>query len=237
VLAALRRAALHARLEAVPSWTLLDHLDLPRRSGRARAVGAALRRLEHAGLLARTRRHGAPMWSLTPAGRRELSRAGRAASAELPESPQHRAWRQARTAAAEGLERFGAELQESFAAGARLLTDPGGGSDAWLALAEQLHAGCRRMGSALHCLHEWSEPDDARPDTDERRDPGDQRLRPAARAHVRALRAGRRNVLLWDAVAGESSPDPGAAGHSDPGATRHSDPGATRPPGPGAARP
>ena len=65
-------------------------------------------------------------------------------------------------------------------------------SDVWLALGRTLQSGCRRIGSAWHCLHEWPEPGDEHADRDGPL-PGDPEPQPA----LRALRAGRRNVNLW----------------------------------------
>jgi hypothetical protein len=117
----------------------------------------------------------------------------------LPESPQHRAWRNARTAAAEELERFRASLRERLRRAELLLdAEPPPHSDAWLELAQELQRACRRVASASHCLYEWSEPDDERPDVDQRSEPGDAELDEDERARRQARRAGRRNLRLWD---------------------------------------
>ena len=71
-------------------------------------------------------------------------------------------------------------------------------SDAWLELGEDLRRDSRRLASAVHCLHEWSEPPDTRADLDERAEPADETLDPALAARRRARRAGRRNIRLWD---------------------------------------
>ncbi|HLH14215.1 MAG TPA: hypothetical protein VKV16_05455, partial [Solirubrobacteraceae bacterium] len=76
-------------------------------------------------------------------------------------------------------------------------------SDAWLELAEQLHAACRRLASASYCLYEWDEPDDARADIDELLAADDELLEPSERARRRSRRRGRRNVRLWQETAGE----------------------------------
>ena len=116
----------------------------------------------------------------------------------LPESPQHRAWRNARTAAAQELERFQRLLRERLEHATALLdAEPPPHSDAWLELAEELQRACRRLASASHCLYEWAEPDDARADIDTHDEAGDRRLAPAQRRLMRARRAGRRNIRLW----------------------------------------
>ena len=125
VLAAMERAERHrARGHSdIPIWTILEHLDIPRRSAIARRVRSQIGALELAGSLTRSRRHGVQVWALTPIGRRRLQRSLRAGTvAQLPESPQHRAWRNARTAGAQELDRFRASLREALDEGARLLS-------------------------------------------------------------------------------------------------------------------
>jgi len=206
VLAALERAARHQAREdpAVPVWAILEHLAVPPRSGAARHVGTRLAAMHAAGLLERSRRHGAQTWALTDAGARRLHEArGAGGLAALPESPQHRAWRLAHTAAAHEIERFRDALHERLGrAGRTLESHAPPHSDAWLELAEELQRACRRLASASYCLYEWAEPDDARADVDERLDPADEALEPAERARRRTRRAGRRNVRLWDDLPG-----------------------------------
>lgn len=199
VLAAVERAGRHQAHDtpAVPVWAILDHLAVAPRSAPARHVHARLRAMQAAGWLERSRRHGVTTWALTATGRRRLRRAQRTAELPpLPESPQHRAWRHARTLAAHELARFREALRERVEYAALALdADPPPHSDAWLELAEDLQRGCRRLASASHCLYEWSEPDDARADIDQHVEPADAQLGAAER---RARRAGRRNVRLWD---------------------------------------
>jgi len=201
VLAAVERAARHRdkASPAVPIWAVLEHLHLARRSAAARHVRSRLDALCAGGWVERSRRHGVPTWQLTPSGRGRLEAvAGAAGMPVLPESPQHRAWRNARTLAAQEIERFRGHMQDQLDAAALLLdADPPAGSDAWFELAEGLRSACRTLASASYCLHEWDEPDDAAADLDDGLDPGDEQLEPTARRHRRALRAGRRNVALW----------------------------------------
>jgi DNA-binding XRE family transcriptional regulator len=70
-------------------------------------------------------------------------------------------------------------------------------SDAWFDLRDRLSRDCWRVGSALHCLYEWPEPDDATADRDDLRDPRDKRLDRVARERIRWLRSGRRNPNSW----------------------------------------
>jgi hypothetical protein len=202
VLAAVERAGRHQAHDKpdVPVWAILDHLALARRSSAARLVRARLDALLDAGLLERGSRHGVPTWALTSSGERRLRRAlssGRMPA--LPESPQHRAWRNARTLATVELERFRVVIRERLEQ-AELLLDAARPphSDAWLELAEELQRACRRVASASHCLYEWVEPDEERADIDEHVEPADAGLAEDERARRRARRAGRRNMRLWD---------------------------------------
>jgi hypothetical protein len=202
VLAAVERAGRHQAhgTPAVPVWAVLDHLAVAPRSALARHVRARLGAMQTTGWLARSRRHGVPTWALTAVGRRRLRRAQRTGELpSLPESPQHRAWRHARTLAAQEIARFRQALRERLEHAALALeAEPPPPSDAWLELAEELQRGCRRLASASHCLYEWPEPDDARADIDEYIEPADAQLDATERTLRRARRAGRRNVRLWD---------------------------------------
>ncbi len=198
VLAAIERAALHRARDTpdVPTWAIIEHLALPRRARRVRGQLAAL---EVSGLLVRSRRYGVPSWVLTSAGRRRLQRARRAGTVPvLPESPQHQAWRNARTLAAQEIERFRDGVRGCLDDATGLLrADPPAPSDAWFAVGERLQRHCWRLASATYCLREWAEPDDAHPDIDERLTPAEKRLDRAQRVMLRARRAGRRNTRLW----------------------------------------
>jgi hypothetical protein len=201
VLAAVERASRHqARdIPAVPVWAILEHLALPRRSAAARDARERLDALRAAGLLECARRHGVPTWALSAAGTAHLQVARRAGLLPaLPESPQHRAWRNARTAAAQEIGRFREAAHVRLERAARLLEAEPPPSDAWLDLAEELQRACRRLASATYCLCEWAEPDDERADIDERTAPEDEELAADERARRRARRAGRRNIRLWD---------------------------------------
>ncbi|MGP0101916.1 MAG: hypothetical protein ACLPUT_09920 [Solirubrobacteraceae bacterium] len=201
MLAAIDRAERHgpAVPPGVPIWGVYEHLAVARRSGPARRVRAQLETLEGAGSVERSRRHGVATWRLTSAGRRRLARALRAGKVpELPESPQHRKWREARTLAEHEIARFQGAVERDALVLAELLR--GGNaetlSDEWFALAERLSGSLRLLGSATYCLWEWAEPDDARPDIDERSGSPDEGLDDGERAR-RRRRVGRRNVQLW----------------------------------------
>jgi hypothetical protein len=201
LLAAVERAARHRARDtpAVPMWALLEHLAIPRRSVAARHACAKLEALEASGDLQRSRRRGVATWELTDAGLRRLRGDGSVDwGAQLPESPQHRAWRNARALAAQEVERFRAQLRASLEDAARELdAQPPPHSDAWLELGEELQRACRRVASASHCLHEWAEPIDARADLDSHIEASDATLDQGERARRRTRRAGRRNIGLW----------------------------------------
>jgi hypothetical protein len=190
VLAAIDRAERHRGRQGVPVWLIFEHLCIPRRSRRVRAQ---LQALVQDGAIEQPRAHGVDVWALAPGGRRRLQGAGRV---DLPESPQHCQWRNARTLAVQEIERFRAAMRDAVTeAGALLGSTPG--SDAWFELAERLQRAARRLGSATYCLHEWMEPDDDRADIDDHVSPADLTLNPRERQQREARRAGRRNTRLW----------------------------------------
>jgi ribosome-binding protein aMBF1 (putative translation factor) len=214
VLAAIDRAERHGgrATKGVPVWEVLAHLDVVRRTRRARHVRELVQALVVSGSLQRSRRRGVPVWALTSGGRRRLSRARRANRVPvLPESPQHRRWREAHTLAEQRIEGFCFELRDAVEHAQKLLDalapgpsadGPGVGSglssDVWFELAEQLQRAGRRLGSASYCLWEWREPDDAQADVDDLSAPYDKAFDPRRREVRRARRGGRRNTLLWD---------------------------------------
>lgn len=192
VLAAIDRAVRHRVRPVVPIWSIFEHLGIPRRSRRVRTQ---IFELVQAGAVERSRVRSIEQFSLTPAGRRRLRRAG---EVELPESPQHQEWRNAQALAEQEIERFRDALRELLA-DARSLLDSGAPSDVWFELAERLERKTRRLGSATYCLYEWAEPSDKEPDVDDRCEHDDERLDPLDRQRRRARRAGRRNVGRWSA--------------------------------------
>lgn len=201
ILAAVERAARHRARDTpeVPVWEIFDHLAVAARSAAARHVRSRLAVLQEAGSLAASRRHGVPIWALTATGGRRLQAARLGGEApRLPESPQHRSWRNARTAAAQEIDRFRRDLGDALEQAASLLgEDPPVHSDAWFELGERLQRAAWNLASAGHCLYEWAEPDDMRADVDDLLEPSDDGLAPAERTRRRARRAGRRNVRLW----------------------------------------
>jgi len=146
--------------------TVKEHLGLPRGGWSTRQLRPQLDRLLAEGLLEQLRRAGLDVWTITDAGRRRLAAARRAGRVPpLPEAPQHRRWREARSQAGERIESFREDMRERLSAAISLL-DAGDetDSDAWLATGKRLESGCKRLASATYCLAEWSEPDDATAD-------------------------------------------------------------------------
>jgi hypothetical protein len=168
VLAAIQRANRHRPGEraGVLRSTVKEHLGLSRDGGSTRRLLPVWDALHADGQIEYSRRHGMDLWALTTAGMQRLRAAQRSGTPlPLPESPQHRNWGQGQRAAREHDGRLRHELRAALAETAALLdAKPRPGSDAWYAQSRRLQAACCRMGSATHCLDEWPEPDDARPD-------------------------------------------------------------------------
>lgn len=166
ILAAIERAERHMlRKERGALYgVVVDHLGLPRHSGTGRRFRPRLKELEDTGVVESFRQHSCVVWTLTPKGRRQLEAAG---LVTLPESPQHRAWRESRSKAVERMAEFRRELRDALKDARALLADRGASSDSWFELGERLQRACSLVGSATHCLREWAEPSDDEPDVDE----------------------------------------------------------------------
>ena len=180
-------------------WAITEHLSIGRRSAAARHVRSRLAALEAMGSLEPSRRHGIPVWALTSEGRRHLRRADRAGDVPvLPESPQHRRWRDASALAAQEIERMRSDVRSAVDEIAQLLDAcPAAPSDAWFEVSDRSRRVVWRLGSATYCLREWAEPLDEHADIDDGSDHGDERLAHVERARRRSHRAGRRNIALW----------------------------------------
>lgn len=172
LLAAIERAETHhtQQVPGVALTTLLEHLDIPRRSHQARQIRAQLDLLTEQGALERLHpRYRTETWTLTRTGRRRLTKARRAgANLALPESPQHRKWRNARTLAEAEIDRSRRQLREALEQAQALIdAEPPTDSKTWIATSRKLHQAAMLLASGTHCLYEWREPQEDRPDNPE----------------------------------------------------------------------
>lgn len=182
ILAALERAELHSTMEerGVAYREIVAHLGWTMGSATGRVLRPRVAVLEAARLVGSHKRHSVVVWTLTRRGRERLNAARAAGSlAELPESPQHRRWREARAAAAERIGWLRGALQSALSEATALLDNDHTNSKAWSELGERLARECQRLSSATYCLREWEEPSDDAADTDSRN-------------------AWRRNTNLWN---------------------------------------
>jgi hypothetical protein len=197
VLAAVDRAERHREREGegVMMSDIAEHLGFVHGSWTTRRLRPQIEAFIAAGLLVRSRRHGVVIWGLTSTGRGRVAQTS--GSVVLPESPQHRLWRQARALAAERIDGVCEHAAGVLEAAMDALDSEGVRSDAWFALAERLQSACWQLGSVTYCLSEWAEPDNASADVDNRTEPGDEQIDPEDLGGVRYRRGGRRNVWKW----------------------------------------
>jgi len=150
--------------------TVKEHLGLDPGGWTTIQLRPTWQALEDAGLIEQSRLRGSNVWTLTAAGQQRLDttrNAGRLGA--LPESPQHRHWREAREIAGKRMDEFRERLRRMLDEGIGAL-DPHEqpDSDAWHALGERLQLACERLEAASYCLGEWPEPDESAPDVPSR---------------------------------------------------------------------
>jgi hypothetical protein len=170
VLAALARAELHATRWKPFTRDIAHHLGW-RFSGQAtRHLRPHLERLTSAGLAAPREPRAYTManqrWTTTTAGRRRLASS---ASVELPESPQHRRWRQDRDVAAWALPAVREEAWRSIEEVYGLLSRPEQDlpildHDFVYAVVRRFEESFTATGLALRMSRQWPEPSDLAPD-------------------------------------------------------------------------
>jgi hypothetical protein len=138
--------------------------------------------LKEAGLIEQSRRSGIEVWALTSAGQKSLDATRDAGElGALPESPQHRHWREAHAIAGKRIGEFREQLQQVLHEAIGVLdAHDQPDSDSWYALSQRIRDAYQRVESASYCLHEWPEPDDSRADIAPR------------------WRAGRRDIRRYD---------------------------------------
>jgi transcriptional regulator with XRE-family HTH domain len=170
MLAAIDRAERHEQTAGVSWRVIVEHLGFARSGATTRKLRPGLDALVASGAIRRDRRYGGAVWGLTPAGRRQLSGARRTGSSlQLPESPQHRAWREERSTAVAEIEELRGQVRGSLQHASALLASLPGSAAEWFALAQRLGDQCALLANAIYRLHEWAEPDDARADIHARR--------------------------------------------------------------------
>lgn len=169
VLAAIDRAEHHRRPElspGIPLGIIKDHAGLDAKGWSTLQLRPQIERLEAAKLIHRTKTFGRTVWTLTDAGQCRLAEMLAAGTLQpLPESPQHRKWREAREAARLEIDQLHADVGLLLGeAGDLHDADPQPPSQVWLDLAGRLANACRWLASATYCLREWPEPDDTKAD-------------------------------------------------------------------------
>lgn len=175
--AAIDRAERHLRGDRGASFaTIKQHLGLPRSGWSTLKMRPQLERLLAAGEIERFKLRGIVVWTITDKGQRRLAAARKVGRIELPEAPQHRAWRESRSQAAERIEDYREDIEQRLNAAIALLADTEANSEAWQQTARHLTYACERLASVIYCLRDWPEPDDARKDTNQ---PFSRKLRPA----------------------------------------------------------
>jgi hypothetical protein len=153
VLAAIERAELHRmrhddydRYRGKPDRpgvllaTIKEHLGLARGGWSTIRLRPTWDELQATGLIEQSRRSGMVAWKLTSTGQAHLDRARLTGDiGALPESPQHRHWREARATATTRIGEFGQKLQAVLGEAAGLLDahDPAD-SETWHAIGQRL---------------------------------------------------------------------------------------------------
>jgi hypothetical protein len=169
VLAALDRAQRHNPhgYEVGVGWPrLVEHLGFVHNAATTRKLRPQVTQLAAAGLVETGKPRGYAVWRLTSDGRKQLAKARRKREdLQLPESPQHRVWRDARATAARRLDGLREQLRRSVSEATTLL-DGEGDSNAYFRLRCRMGSQLERLGAVVYCLREWPEPDDARADVD-----------------------------------------------------------------------
>ncbi len=167
ILASIERAVCHrGRNEPESLSDIKEHLGLPHNGWTTQQLRPKLEELEAAGLIEQSRIRSRPVWTLTGMGHRRLGivRDG----LTLPESGQHRRWREAQATASERIAGLRADMRGVLDEAIALLEAERESDSATLyELGERLNTRCRRVASATYILREWQEPDDSSPDIDE----------------------------------------------------------------------
>jgi DNA-binding PadR family transcriptional regulator len=168
ILAAIERAICHQGSDRPGEslGSIKQHLGLPHNGWTTLQLRPKLEALEAAGLIEKSRRSSIDLWGLTAKGRRRLGAVR--SKLTLPESPQHRRWREARVAANERITEFRNHVRGLLDEARELLeAHPDESAATWFEISDRLHTGSWRLASAIYCLHEWQEPTDSAADIDD----------------------------------------------------------------------
>lgn len=150
----------------VPLSIVKEHLGLAPGGWTTIRLRPHWNELKEAGLIAQSRRNGFDVWTLTSAGQQQLDAIRDAGTlGALPESPQHRHWREAHDIAGRRIGQFRDHLEQVLHEAIGVLdAHDQPNSDGWYAQSQQIRDAYERVESASHCLNEWPEPDDSRAD-------------------------------------------------------------------------
>lgn len=206
VLAAVERAARHdwSPVRDRPRGALWNnvvlHLGLRVAGGAGtRRIRGPMDRLQSGELIVCVEYGKAGLWRLAPAGQARFGELRAAGVVALPESPQHRYWREAREFAEIEWPLLLGDLYDALReAGEIVWQRPLPHSDEWFEMSARLHLHAWQAASAHHVLHEWSEPDeDGGPDVDMHKEARDAGLDDWFRIAREVRRRGRRDVWRW----------------------------------------
>jgi hypothetical protein len=162
VLAAVCRAQLHMQIsEGAPLPRIKQHLGLRHTGWTTQQLRPQIDALVAAGLLTHVWRRSRDWWKVTPPGKRRA-----APFSELPESPQHSAWRRARVLAEQEIERVWTRALGCVEKAEDALNDSKPTASAYRALGDRLKVAFEDLASATYCLNEWPEPDDEHADVE-----------------------------------------------------------------------
>ncbi|HUB73989.1 MAG TPA: hypothetical protein VL979_08140 [Solirubrobacteraceae bacterium] len=162
LLAAIDRAQRHNRSRRGAALSAVkEHLGLPHHGWSTRQLRPQLDRLLAGGQIEQTKHLSFIVWTLTATGHGRLGVLRRAGKTPvLPESPQHRIWRESHTQARQRIDDYRAGLHERLTAAIALLEDTEANSQAWIETSNRLAFACERLASVIYCAGEWPEPND-----------------------------------------------------------------------------
>jgi hypothetical protein len=162
VLAAVSRAQLHMPIsDGAPLPRIKQHLGLRHTGWTTQQLRPQLDALVAAGLLTHVWRRSRDWWKITPPGEQQAAPFG-----ELPESPQHSAWRRARVLAEQEIERVRVRARGCAEEAEQALDHAEPTATVYRKLGDQLRVAFEDLASATYCLNEWAEPDDERADVE-----------------------------------------------------------------------